>query len=42
MKLCVAKRLPALFYLSVSHMCWAYRRQGVTLAAERKIWKWLY
>src|ERR1043166_9276231 len=30
-KICAANRLPASFFVSISYMCWAYRRQGVTL-----------
>ena len=41
-KICAANRLPASYFVSVSYMCWAYRRQGVTLDAEGKIGKWLY
>ncbi len=41
-KICAANRLPASYFVSVSYMCWAYRRQGVMLAAEGKIGKWLY
>ena len=41
-KVCAANRLPASYFVSVSYMCWAYRRQGVTLDAEGKIGKWLY
>jgi len=41
-KICAANRLPASFFVSVSYMCWAYRRQGVTLDAGGKIGKWLY
>ena len=41
-KICAANRVPASFFVSVSYMCWAYRRQGVTLDAEGKIGKWLY
>ncbi|MEO6035529.1 MAG: fumarate hydratase [Verrucomicrobiota bacterium] len=41
-KIGVANRLPASFFVSVSYMCWAYRRQGVTLGAEGEIGKWLY
>jgi len=41
-KVCAANRLPASFFVSVSYMCWAYRRQGVELDAESKIAKWLY
>lgn len=41
-KVCAANRLPASFFVSISYMCWAYRRQGVELSAENKIAKWLY
>ena len=41
-KICAANRLPASFFVSISYMCWAYRRQGVTLDASGKIGKWLY
>ena len=35
-------RLPASYFVSVSYMCWAYRRQGVTLDKTNKIKTWLY
>jgi fumarate hydratase class I len=41
-KICAANRLPASYFVSISYMCWEYRRQGVTLDAEGKIGKWLY
>jgi fumarate hydratase class I len=41
-KICAANRLPASYFVSISYMCWAYRRQGVTLDAGGKIGKWLY
>jgi fumarate hydratase class I len=41
-KICAANRLPASFFVSVSYMCWAYRRQGVTLRNPGEIEKWLY
>src|SRR4051794_37512903 len=41
-KIGVLNRLPASFFVSVSYMCWAYRRQGVTLDTTGKIEKWLY
>jgi fumarate hydratase class I len=41
-KVCAANRLPASFFVSVSYMCWAYRRQGVELNAQNGISKWLY
>jgi fumarate hydratase class I len=41
-KICTANRVPASYFVSISYMCWAYRRQGVTLDNEAKIEKWLY
>jgi fumarate hydratase class I len=41
-KIGVLNRVPASYFVSISYMCWAYRRQGVTLDAEGKIGKWLY
>jgi fumarate hydratase class I len=41
-KICAANRLPASFFVSVSYMCWAYRRQGVALGNSGEITKWLY
>jgi len=41
-KICAAIRLPASFFVSVSYMCWAYRRQGATLGQSGEIQKWLY
>jgi fumarate hydratase class I len=41
-KICAANRLPASYFVSISYMCWAYRRQGVTLDTDGKIGKWLY
>lgn len=41
-KICAANRLPASYFVSVSYMCWAFRRQGATLNAEGKIEQWLY
>src|SRR5262245_15219488 len=35
-------RLPASYFVSVSYMCWAYRRQGVVLNARGEIVNWLY
>ena len=32
----------ASYFVSISYMCWAYRRQGVTLDAAGKIGRWLY
>lgn len=41
-KICAANRLPASYFVSVSYMCWAYRRQGVTLDNAGTIQSWLY
>ena len=41
-KICAANRVPASYFVSVSYMCWAFRRQGVTLGANSEIQKWLY
>ena len=41
-KICTANRVPASYFVSVSYMCWAFRRQGVTLDVGGKIGKWLY
>jgi fumarate hydratase class I len=41
-KVGVLNRLPASYFVSVSYMCWAYRRQGVTLKPGGEIEKWLY
>ena len=41
-KIGVLNRLPASYFVSVSYMCWAYRRQGFTLDTDGKIGKWLY
>jgi len=41
-KICAANRLPASFFVSVSYMCWAYRRQGVVLTSSGEIARWLY
>lgn len=41
-KVGVLNRLPASFFVSVSYMCWAYRRQGVTLDGDGTIRNWLY
>lgn len=41
-KIGTLNRLPASFFVSVSYMCWAYRRQGVSLKGDNSIAKWLY
>ncbi len=35
-------RLPASYFVSVSYMCWAYRRDGFQLSESGKITRWLY
>lgn len=41
-KIGVLNRLPASYFVSISYMCWAYRRQGFVLNKNYKITKWLY
>jgi fumarate hydratase class I len=41
-KIGAANRVPASYFVSVSYMCWAFRRQGVELDAQLQISKWLY
>jgi fumarate hydratase class I len=41
-KIGVLNRLPASYFVSISYMCWAYRRQGVTLSPDGAIKTWLY
>src|ERR1043165_923990 len=41
-KIGVLNRLPASYFVSVSYMCWAYRRQGVSLGPKGEIQNWLY
>jgi fumarate hydratase class I len=41
-KIGVLNRLPASFFVSISYMCWAYRRQGVVINSKNQIKGWLY
>ncbi len=41
-KIGVLNRLPACYFVSISYMCWAFRRQGITLGNEGEIKNWLY
>lgn len=41
-KIGVLNRLPASYFVSVSYMCWAYRRQGIALKDDGGIQNWLY
>ncbi len=41
-KITARNRVPASYFVSVSYMCWAYRRDGFQLSAAGKIAKWLY
>ena len=41
-KIGVLNRLPASFFVSISYMCWAYRRQGAVLTPDGSIRDWLY
>jgi len=41
-KICAANRVPASFFVSISYMCWAFRRHGATLGGEGEVKDWLY
>jgi fumarate hydratase class I len=41
-KIGVLNRLPASYFVSVSYMCWAYRRHGIKLSSDSAIEAWLY
>jgi fumarate hydratase class I len=41
-KIGALNRLPASYFVSVSYMCWAYRRHGVTLGQSGELKNWLY
>lgn len=41
-KIAALNRLPASFFVSVSYMCWAFRRQGLKADAQGTIKEWIY
>ncbi len=41
-KICAINRVPASYFVSVSYMCWAFRRRGFTLNTNGQIENWLY
>jgi fumarate hydratase class I len=41
-KIGALNRLPACYFVSISYMCWAYRRRGFALNDGGKIVEWLY
>jgi fumarate hydratase class I len=41
-KITAMNRVPASFFVSVSYMCWAFRRQGAQVTGKGEIKKWLY
>jgi fumarate hydratase class I len=41
-KIGVLNRVPASYFVTVSYMCWAFRRQGVVLERNGSIVRWLY
>jgi len=41
-KIGVLNRVPASYFVSISYMCWAYRRQGLMLKTDGAIGEWLY
>lgn len=41
-KIGALSRLPASFFVTVSYMCWAFRRRGVLLGPEGGVTRWQY
>ena len=41
-KITALNRLPASYFVSISYMCWAYRRQGALVSPKGQIKKWIY
>lgn len=41
-KIGAMSRLPASFFVTVSYMCWAFRRRGVVLGPEGGVKRWVY
>ncbi len=41
-KIGMLNRLPACYFVTISYMCWAYRRRGCVLSASGRVTKWLY
>jgi fumarate hydratase, class I len=41
-KIGALNRVPASFFVSVSYMCWAFRRHGCNLGGDGKIQNWIY
>lgn len=41
-KIGALNRLPASYFVSISYMCWAFRRQGVNLDGNGEVQNWLY
>lgn len=41
-KIGLLNRLPASYFVTISYMCWAFRRQGVVLNSDASIKEWLY
>lgn len=41
-KVGVLNRLPASYFVSISYMCWAYRRRGIEMDSKMNIKSWIY
>lgn len=41
-KMTARNRVPASFFVTVSYMCWSYRRNGVTLSEAGRVGRWIY
>jgi fumarate hydratase class I len=40
-KIGALSRVPASFFVSVSYMCWAFRRRGMVMSADGVVRRWL-
>lgn len=41
-KIGVLNRLPASYFVTISYMCWAFRRQGIIVDKDGKLKTWIY
>jgi fumarate hydratase class I len=41
-KIGALNRLPASYFVSISYMCWAFRRRGCRLSSSGRVSRWLY
>lgn len=41
-KMTARNRVPASFFVTVSYMCWSYRRNGMSLSESGRVGRWIY